>query len=315
MIVVTGGAGFIGSNVIVELNRCGRDDIVVVDDLTDGRKALNLSACRIGDYIDRDECLRCLEAGGDLAPQVDCVIHLGACSDTTEWNGRYMMETNYRFSRVLFEYCVARGIGLVYASSAAVYGAGTRFIETPACEHPLNVYGYSKLAFDQFVRRRLPGVESLVIGLRYFNVYGPREAHKGRMASVVHHFASQLRATGELNLFGASHGYAPGEQRRDFIHVDDVVAVTLWCAKQPASASGIYNCGTGEAATFNAVARQIIAVLGGGAIRYRDFPDDLRAAYQASTQADLSRLRALGYTDDFRDVTQGIEEYLRWLAS
>ena len=313
MIVVTGGAGFIGSNVIVALNRRGRDDIVVVDDLTDGHKALNLSAGRIADYLDRDECLRRLEAGGELAPQIDYVIHLGACSDTTEWNGRYMMETNFRFSRLLFEHCVARRIGLVYASSAAVYGTGTRFVEAPDCERPLNVYGYSKLAFDQFVRRRLPGLQSLVVGLRYFNVYGPREEHKGRMASVVLHFARQLRDTGELNLFGASHGYAPGEQRRDFIHVDDAVAVTLWCAQQPASASGIYNCGTGQAATFNAVAQRIIELQGGGAIRYRDFPDDLRTAYQAFTEADLSHLRALGYTDDFRDITRGVEEYLRWL--
>jgi ADP-L-glycero-D-manno-heptose 6-epimerase len=315
MIVVTGGAGFIGSNVIVELNRRGRDDILVVDDLTDGRKALNLSDCTIADYLDRDECMRCLEAGAELAPQIDYVIHLGACSDTTEWNGRYMMETNYRFSRVLFEHCVARGIGLVYASSAAVYGAGTRFVEAPDCERPLNVYGYSKLAFDQFVRRRLPGLRSLVVGLRYFNVYGPREGHKGRMASVVLHFARQLRDCGELELFGASHGYAPGEQRRDFIHVDDAVAVTLWCANQLPAVSGIYNCGTGAAATFNAVAQQIIAFEGGGAVRYRDFPDDLRAAYQAFTQADLSRLRALGYTGGFRDVTRGVEEYLRWLGS
>lgn len=315
MIVVTGGAGFIGSNLVGALNRQGRDDLLVVDDLTAGHKALNLADATIADYLDRDECLRRLEDGAALAPAVDCVFHLGACSDTTEWNGRYMMETNFRFSRELFVHCQQRRIPLVYASSAAVYGAGTTFREAPAYERPLNVYGYSKLAFDQYVRGYLDRLTAPVFGLRYFNVYGPHEAHKGRMASVVLHFARQLEAEGSMALFGASHGYAAGEQRRDFVHVDDAVAVTLWCARQEAARSGIYNCGTGAAASFNEVARAILDFYGRGALTYREFPPDLSAAYQAYTEADLTRLRAAGCTQIFRPVAQGVREYLHWLTS
>ncbi len=315
MIVVTGGAGFIGSNLVQALNRDGRDDIILVDDLHDGRKALNLADCRIADYLAREACLQRLLDGEGFGEEVETVYHLGACSDTTEWDGRLMMEHNFAFSRAMFTWCTAHGVPLVYASSAAVYGAGSVFAEEPGNEHPLNVYGYSKLAFDQYVRARMAHVESPVIGLRYFNVYGPREQHKGRMASVVFHFDRQLAEAGRVRLFGASHGYAAGEQRRDFIHVDDAVAVTRWCAGQPAGSSGIYNCGTGRAASFNAVAAAIVGWHGRGSVEYIEFPPDLEGAYQAHTEADLTRLRAAGFAGTFRDVAQGVPEYLSWLNS
>jgi ADP-L-glycero-D-manno-heptose 6-epimerase len=315
VIIVTGGAGFIGSNVIRELNQRRKTEILLVDDMTDGHKSQNLADCTIADYLDRDRCLRLLEGGGEFSSPIESVYHLGACSDTTQWDGHYMMEANFRFSRALFEHCVKREVPLVYASSAAVYGGSETFAEAADYEAPLNMYGYSKLAFDQFVRQRMPAVKSLVIGLRYFNVYGPREQHKGRMASVIWHLNEQLREAGRLRLFAGSHGYAAGEQRRDFVHVDDVVAVTLWCMQQTPSNSGIYNCGTGQAATFNSVARAIVDWYGSGTIDYIDFPDELISSYQAYTQAEMSKLHAIGYTKSFKGVPQGIREYLHWLDS
>lgn len=315
MIVVTGGAGFIGSNLVHALNARGRDDILLVEEFSDGRKCANLAAARIADYFDRDEWLALLRAGGGQALNIECVYHLGACSDTTNWDGRMMMDNNFSYSRALFDYCTARRIPLVYASSAAVYGKGTRFCEAPEFEHPLNVYGYSKLAFDQYVRHKMSGVESLVAGLRYFNVYGPREQHKGRMASVALHLHQQMERDGRVRLFGASHGYGPGEQRRDFVHVDDVVDITLWLGTQSPAVSGIYNCGTGRAEPFNAVAAAVLEFHGQGELEYVEFPADLVGAYQAYTEADLSRLRAAGYTRQLRDVATGVREYLSWLKS
>ena len=315
MIVVTGGAGFIGSNLVQALNARGFDDILVVDDLRDGHKCANLADARIADYFDRDEWLRLVSSKGGRDCGIECVYHLGACSDTTSWDGRAMMESNFSYSRAIFEYCTNEGIALVYASSAAVYGKGTRFSEVAAHEHPLNVYGYSKLVFDQYVRKRLPGIRSLVAGLRYFNVYGPREQHKGRMASVALHLHRQLEQDGRLRLFGASHGYGPGEQRRDFVHVDDVVDVTMWLARQSVLHSGVYNCGTGRAEAFNAVAEAVLAFHARGTLEYIDFPADLVGAYQAFTEADLTRLRAAGYTKPMRHVANGVREYLHWLTS
>ncbi|MGR8918714.1 MAG: ADP-glyceromanno-heptose 6-epimerase [Gammaproteobacteria bacterium] len=315
MIVLTGGAGFIGSNLLKALNAAGHSDIVLVDDLADGHKALNLADCTIADYLDWEEALARLEAGGDFGTPVERVFHLGACSDTTAWDGRMMMRRNFSFSRALLEWCAKHRAPLVYASSAAVYGGTGGFAEEPANERPINVYGYSKLAFDQLVRQRLGAHAAPVIGLRYFNVYGPREAHKGRMASVVWHFSRQLESEGRVRLFEGSHGYGAGEQMRDFIHVDDAVAVTLWASAQPRARAGIYNCGTGEAATFNTVARVLLDHHGSGEIGYIPFPADLLAAYQAFTEADLGRLRAAGYAAPFRSVDQGVREYLRWLAS
>jgi ADP-L-glycero-D-manno-heptose 6-epimerase len=315
MIVVTGGAGFIGSNLVRELGRRGYDRVVVVDDLTDGRKFVNLVGANVADYFDKAEFLARLE-DGDFG-KIDAIFHQGACAVTTEWNGRFMMETNYRYSVQLLEHCLAEGVPLVYASSAAVYGASTVFKENDrSAERPLNVYGYSKLLFDDYVRRRL--VErhkrrakrrSQVVGLRYFNVYGPGEAHKGAMASVAFHLHGQVAATGSAKLFEGSGGYGPGEQRRDFIHVGDAVDVNLWFLEHR-RVSGVFNVGTGASATFNEVARAVIAWHERGAIRYIPFPDDLRARYQSFTEADMTALRAAGYQKAFRDVRAGIKDYL-----
>jgi ADP-L-glycero-D-manno-heptose 6-epimerase len=313
MIVVTGGAGFIGSNLVRELNVRGRDDIVVVDDLRAGRKFLNLVACDIADYWDRDEFLERLENGAIARPEA--IFHQGACAVTTEWDGRYMLDNNYRYSVRLYEYCAANEVPLIYASSAAVYGASKVFKEDDrAAERPLNVYGYSKLLFDQYVRRHARRARAQVAGLRYFNVYGPGEAHKGSMASVAFHLQRQVAEHGEARLFEGSGGYSAGEQRRDFVYVGDVASVNLWLLEHP-DVSGIFNVGTGASASFNDVARAIIAGMHKGAIRYIPFPPELAASYQSFTQADISALRAAGYTAPFEDVRAGIASYLDALRS
>jgi len=313
MIVVTGGAGFIGSNLVRELNVRGRDDIVVVDDLRAGRKFLNLVACDIADYWDRDEFLERLENGAIARPEA--IFHQGACAVTTEWDGRYMLDNNYRYSVRLYEYCAANEVPLIYASSAAVYGASKVFKEDDrAAERPLNVYGYSKLLFDQYVRRHARRARAQVAGLRYFNVYGPGEAHKGSMASVAFHLQRQVAEHGEARLFEGSGGYAAGEQRRDFVYVGDVASVNLWLLEHP-DVSGIFNVGTGASASFNDVARAIIAGMNKGAIRYIPFPPELAASYQSFTQADISALRAAGYSAPFEDVRAGIASYLDALRS
>lgn len=313
MIVVTGGAGFIGSNLVRALNARGRDDIVVVDDLRAGRKFLNLVACEIADYFDRDEFLERLENGA--TPKPEAILHQGACAVTTEWDGRYMLDNNYRYSVRLFEYCAANEVPLIYASSAAVYGASKVFKEDDrAAERPLNVYGYSKLLFDQYVRRHARRARAQVAGLRYFNVYGPGEAHKGSMASVAFHLQRQVAEHGEARLFEGSGGYAAGEQRRDFVYVGDVASVNLWLLDHP-RVSGVFNVGTGASASFNDVARAIIAGVGKGTIRYIPFPPELAASYQSFTQADISALRAAGYGAPFKDVRAGIASYLDALRS
>lgn len=307
MLIVTGGAGFIGSNIVRGLNAAGRNDVVVVDDLTDGRKFRNLVDCDIADYWDKATLFERLEHRRD-APEA--VLHQGACAVTTEWNGRYMLAENYQYSVDLFEYCRAQSVPLIYASSAAVYGAGSAFRENdPALERPLNVYGYSKLLFDRYVLRRQDAEAPQVVGLRYFNVYGPNEAHKGSMASVVWHFSRQLEQSGELCLFEGSHGFGDGEQRRDFIYVDDVVRIVLWFLANPGK-SGIFNVGTGASASFNELARAIIDHYGSGTIRYIPFPENLLASYQSFTEADIGALRRAGYDDSFADVRHGVARYL-----
>ena len=313
MIIVTGGAGFIGSNLVRGLNRSGVVDVVVVDDLTDGHKFENLAGCTIAEYWDKDRLLPELRSGRRAKPAA--IFHQGACAVTTEWNGRYMMEVNYQYSVDLLDYCLEARVPLIYASSAAVYGASTSFRENDAAlERPLNVYGYSKLLFDQHVRRRLPGARAQIVGLRYFNVYGPGEAHKGAMASVAYHLTEQLKSGGEARLFEASGGYAAGEQRRDFVYIDDVVRVNLWFHAAP-SKSGIFNVGTGKSATFNELARAIIERRGAGTIRYIPFPHGLKASYQSFTEADIAALRGAGYTEPFMDVRAGAAAYLDALKS
>lgn len=311
MYIVTGGAGFIGSNLVKALNGRGMTDILVVDDLKDGTKFRNLADCEIADYMDRADFLSRVRSGEDFGT-VEALVHEGACSATTEWDGLYVMTNNYEYSKALFHWCQTRRVPFIYASSASVYGMGPEFRETRECERPLNLYAYSKFLFDQYVRRHWSGLVSQVAGLRYFNVYGPRESHKGAMASVAFHFHNQLLRDGALSLFEGSDGYAAGEQRRDFIHVDDTVAVKLWLLDHP-QVSGIFNVGTGRAQSFNDVARAVIAYHGHGKIQYIPFPEHLKGRYQSYTQADISALRRAGYTAEFMSVEQGVPRYLDWL--
>src|SRR5512134_3857866 len=323
MIVVTGAAGFIGSNLVKALNGRGETDILAVDNLTRGDKFRNLVDCELADYLDKDAFREAL-AAGDFEGEVSAVLHQGACSDTMETDGRYMLDNNYRYSLELLEFCRSEDIPLIYASSASVYGAGPGFKEDPMFEKPLNVYGYSKLLFDQVVRRRWSENTAQVVGLRYFNVYGPREAHKGRMASVAWHFFNQYRAEGRVKLFEGSGGYANGEQRRDFVSVEDVVDVNLHFLERP-QLSGIFNVGTGRAQSFNDVAEAVIntcrkatgqpalsraELLTQGAIQYVAFPEALKGRYQSFTEADLSALRGTGYAAPFLTVAEGVERYV-----
>ncbi|HET6725489.1 MAG TPA: ADP-glyceromanno-heptose 6-epimerase [Gammaproteobacteria bacterium] len=311
MIIVTGAAGFIGSNLVHALNEQGHKDIVAVDDLTDGAKFRNLVGADIADYFDKHEFLDLIRREHDFG-SIEAVFHQGACSDTTEWDGRYMLENNYAYSRTLLEFCIARRVPFLYASSASVYGAGRRFSEEPANEAPLNVYGYSKLLFDQYVRRRLPTVQSQIVGLRYFNVYGPREQHKGGMASIAFHLNGQVLSTGKAKLFEGSDGFEDGEQRRDFIYIDDVCAVNSWFLAHP-DVSGIFNVGTGASATFNEVAEAVIAAHERGQIEYIRFPERLEGCYQSFTEADIRGLRAAGYDRPFIGVAEGVRSYMEWL--
>ncbi len=313
MIIVTGGAGFIGSNIVKALNERGREDILVVDDLKDGVKFRNIADCEIADYWDKDDFLAFIEGGESFPLEVDAIFHEGACSATTEWDGKYMMRNNFEYSKRLLHYCLEQKIPYLYASSASVYGAGPNFKEERQFEEPLNVYGYSKFLFDQYVRRILPSAESQVVGFRYFNVYGPREQHKGSMASVAFHLNNQLLAgDGVVKLFEGSDGYGDGEQRRDFIYVSDVVDVNLWCFDNP-GCSGIFNLGTGRSQSFNDVANAVISYHNKGRLEYIPFPDHLKGSYQSFTEADMSALRTAGYRANFKTVEEGVHAYLAWL--
>jgi len=321
--IVTGGAGFIGANLVKALNARGETDVVVVDNLERADKFANLADCEIADYIDKRDFLE-LVASGRYDAKVDAVLHQGACSDTMQTDGRYMMDNNYRYSRVLLDWCQAHRVPFLYASSASVYGAGSVFRESREHERPLNVYGYSKFLFDQVVRRRLgAGAISPIAGFRYFNVYGPREAHKGRMASVAFHFFNQYRAEGRVRLFEGSAGYGPGEQVRDFVSVEDVVKVNLHFLDR--GLSGIFNAGTGRGETFNEVARATVNAVreaagerpltldqlrGQGVIEYVAFPAQLVGKYQSYTQADVGALRKAGYDAPFLTVDRGVARYV-----
>ncbi len=326
-VVVTGAAGMIGSNLVHGLNAIGIDDVIAVDDLTDGPKYRNLIDAKISDYFDKSEFYARF-AKREFG-RIDAVLHQGACSDTMEHNGRFMLDTNYRCSKDLLDACQAQGTRLLYASSAATYGGSASFREEPEFERPLNIYGYSKLLFDNVVRRMLAGSKTQVAGFRYFNVYGPREQHKGRMASVAFHHFNQFRESGKVKLFGEYGGYGPGEQSRDFVFVDDVVAVNLWFLQNPGK-SGIFNLGTGHAQPFNDVAvatvNAVRALEGNaalsqaelvrqGLIEYIGFPQALVGKYQCFTQADLSRLRSTGCAHTFADVASGVQAYVNWLAA
>lgn len=325
--VVTGAAGFIGSNLVKGLNQQGITDIIAVDNLTKAEKFCNLTDCEIADYFDKTEFLDRLESG-EFDGVIVAVLHQGACSDTMEHDGHYMMANNYRYSMSLLNHCVDQEIPLIYASSASVYGGGKAFREDRALESPLNIYGYSKFLFDQVVRRRLAEANSPVVGLRYFNVYGPRERHKGRMASVAFHLFNQYQADGRVRLFEGADGYGNGEQRRDFVFVEDVVKVNFHFLDNQ-GVSGIFNVGTGRAQTFNDVAVSTVNAcrnlrsesplnLGQmqteGIIEYIPFPDALRGKYQSFTEADVAALRASGYDGPFHDVDAGVRAYVETLA-
>ncbi|PXB02218.1 ADP-glyceromanno-heptose 6-epimerase [Pectobacterium carotovorum] len=306
MIIVTGGAGFIGSNIVKSLNDIGYRDILVVDNLKDGTKFANLVDLDIADYVDKEDFIASIVAGDDLG-DIDAIFHEGACSSTTEWDGKYMMDNNYQYSKDVLHYCLDRNIPFLYASSAATYGGrNDNFIEERQYEQPLNVYGYSKFLFDQYVREILPEAESQICGFRYFNVYGPREGHKGSMASVAFHLNNQINQGENPKLFSGSENF-----QRDFIYVGDVAAVNLWFWQN--GVSGIFNCGTGRAESFQAVANATLAFHKKGSVEYIEFPEKLKGRYQAYTQADLTNLRAAGYDKPFKTVAEGVAEYMAWL--
>ena len=327
-IVVTGAAGFIGSNIVKGLNAKGIDNIIAVDDLTDGDKFRNLADLKIADYVDKDVFYDLLAE--NAFGKVEAVFHEGACSDTMERDGKFMMDNNYSVSCDLFNTCQQAGTRLIYASSAATYGGSDTLRETPEFELPLNVYGYSKLLFDQRMRREcgenFKRLRRQVVGFRYFNVYGPREQHKGRMASVAYHQFHQFKAEGKVKLFGEYGGYAAGAQMRDFVFIDDVVAVNLWFLEHPEQ-SGIFNLGSGRAQPFNDVALSVVnslrtdpsaldldAAVQAGLIEYIAFPEALRGKYQCYTQADLTALRATGCDHVFADVQTGVTQYMQNLS-
>lgn len=315
MIVVTGGAGFIGSNLVNGLNERGFSDILVVDSMSKPDKWKNLIDLEFSDYMEKDEFIERLERG-EFGNSIEAIFHQGACTDTTCYDVKYLIENNYRYSVRLLNYSVERKVPFLYASSAAVYGDGRAgFREVPECELPLNPYGFSKYLFDRYVRRVLKkGVSSQIAGLRYFNVYGPKESHKGKMASVIYQFYKQLKETGLIRLFGEGEGYDAGEQRRDFIYVKDVVKVNLFLFER--EISGIFNCGTGTSRSFNDVVRILIGLNGGGNFEYIPFPEELKGKYQGFTQADLTLLREeAGYKEDFTPLEEGVREYFDFLKS
>ncbi len=322
--IVTGAAGFIGSNLVKALNERGENNIIAVDNLKHADKFKNLADCEIADYLDKEEFIERLHEGY-FDGLISAVLHEGACSDTMETDGRYMMENNYRYSLDLLNYCQEEELPFLYASSASVYGGGSVFKESRENEAPLNVYAYSKFLFDQVMRRRWHKLTAQVVGLRYFNVYGPREQHKGRMASVAYHFFNQFRADGYVKLFEGCDGYANGGQLRDFVSVEDVVKVNMHFLDHPEK-SGIFNLGTGRAQSFNDVAVAVINTLraeeGKPALsleeiqkqqllRYIPFPEALKGKYQSYTQADMGSLRQSGFDAPFLTVEQGVGRYVK----
>ena len=311
MIIVTGGAGFIGSNIVKGLNDRGRDDILVVDNLTKMVKYKNLQGLRVFDYLDKEEFLHLLEAGKFENDKIDVIFHEGACSDTMEYNGRYMMANNFEYTKAVFHFATRRRIQMMYASSASTYGSGRHgFSERPDCEGALNVYAFSKLFFDNYLRRYLSTLDSQVVGLRYFNVYGPQENHKGKMASLIFQLFNQYKAEGKIKLFEGYDGYAAGEQTRDFVYVKDVVKVNFFFWDHP-ELRGIFNCGTGQAHTFNTLAEGVLKHFKArkDKLEYIPFPEVLKGKYQSYTQANSAKLIDAGYDGGFTPIEEAIAEY------
>lgn len=321
MIIVTGGAGFIGSNIVKGLNDIGETNILVVDNLVNAEKVQNLVGLDIADYMDKEEFYQAIILGNSFG-KVSAVLHQGACSDTMATDGRYVLHNNFTYSKALFHFSMKNAAQYLYASSASVYGAGKVFKEDPEYESTLNAYAYSKLLFDNYIRRQGPQ-KSQCVGLRYFNVYGPREQHKGRMASVAWHFRNQYLENGKVKLFKGSGGYDDGEQRRDFVSVEDIVRINLFFLENPQT-HGIFNAGTGRCQSFNDVAVSVINALNPdssdpltleqavalGKIEYSPMPVALHGKYQSFTEADLTNIRASGYEKPLLTVQQGVSRYM-----
>ena len=321
MIIVTGGAGFIGSNIVHALNLRGETDILIVDNLGKGDKYKNLIGLKFHDYIHMDEFLEKIQDGEySFSDDIDVIFHEGACSDTMEYDVDFMMKRNFAYSKAVLKFALDEEAGFIYASSASTYGDGVNgFREVEECESALNPYAFSKLMFDRYVRYVIDELDTefdfvpSIIGLRYFNVYGAQEQHKGRMASIFYQMYQQVKNTGVIKLFKGSGGYDDGEQRRDFISVDDVVKVNLWAYDDEEIKSGIYNCGTGKAHTFNEAAQAVINALGTGKIQYVDFPEGLKDKYQSFTQADTRNLIRAGYDGGFSDFNESVKNYCDFL--
>jgi len=313
MIVVTGSNGFIGSNLIRNLNSLGISDILAVDNHDNKDLEDNIKNCQINEYLGIEEFLKSIKKREINSSEIKVIFHQGACSDTMEWDAEYLFQNNLLYSKELLEFCVEGSTPLIYASSASVYGSGNKFKEELKNESPINLYAYSKYLFDQIVRKHLASNQSQIVGLRYFNVYGPNEVHKENMASVAYHLHQQLKTNDRVNLFKGSDGFGDGEQRRDFIYVDDVVNVNLWFMNNP-NVSGIFNVGTGKSQTFNEVANAVIEWNQKGHINYIDFPENLKGAYQSFTEADIGALRKVGYDQEFLDVNSGVKKYLDVLS-
>ena len=309
MIIVTGGAGFIGSNIVKGLNERGREDVLIVDNLTNMVKFKNIQGLKAIDYMDKNDFIAAIKNGKFDDANIEVIFHEGACSDTMEYNGKYMMENNFEYTKTLMHFALKKKIQLIYASSASTYGSGKHgFSEKPACEEALNVYAFSKLFFDNYARRYFDNAESQIVGFRYFNVYGPQENHKGKMASMIFQMFNQWKAEGKVKLFEGIDGYGNGEQVRDFIYVKDVVKVNFFFWDHP-ELKGIYNCGTGHAHTFNTLAKGVLKYFGSGELEYVPFPEVLKGKYQSFTEADSSKLLAAGYDGGFTDIEEAIAEY------
>ena len=310
-LIVTGGAGFIGSNLIKKLNDFGKTNIILVDDLTDGKKISNISDLDFIDYIDKDDFLSMVEKEISFG-DVQALFHLGACSSTTEWDGKYLMQNNFEYSKKLLNYCQKKRIQFLYASSASVYGLGKNgFREERSCENPINMYAFSKFQFDQYVRAKMERFDTQVSGLRYFNVYGDRESHKIGQSSPIYQFNEQLRKDGIIRIFKGYDGYDDGEHQRDFVSVEDCVKVNLWLLENK-NVSDIFNVGTGIARSFYDVATSLVNFnKKNGEIKYIEFPDSLKGSYQSYTCADLKLLRKYGYQDEFLSLEEGIRLFLK----
>lgn len=316
MIIVTGGAGLIGSNIVKDLNDKGRKDILVIDNLTNADKCRNLNGLSILDFVDKNDFSDALRQGVYNYEDIDVIFHQGACSDTMEYNGRYMMKNNYEYSKMLLHFCLERKIPFIYASSASVYGNGQKgFAEKPECEQALNIYAFSKLFFDRYVQRFLKQPHSQIVGLRYFNVFGPQEQHKGKMASMVYQMYNQIKKDGKIKLFKGINGIGDGEQKRDFIYVKDCVKMNMFFFEKAPKTCGVFNCGTGTAHSFNQLAKAVIDYMKKGEIEYVDFPQVLVGKYQNYTQADSKKFLEAGYDGGFYSLNDAIVDYCKLLDS